>query len=310
MAMKLNPNRNVPEAADLTSKEAVLEELGREESYLHMVTRRFLKHKMAFFGLIVFAIFVLVALLAPVLAPYDPNKIFGDFDASPSSAHLLGTDQVGRDVLSRLIFGSQVSLTVGVGAVAIYVAIGIVLGLLAGYFGKWVDMIIMRITDVFMSFPYFMVILVLVSIVGPSLSNITTVIGLLGWPAIARLVRGSVLSIKEMDYVKAGVALGYSTPKIIFQHILPNALAPILVNATFGVASAIIMEASLSFLGMGVRPPAASWGNMLTEAESITVLSSQPWLWFPPGLMILLAVLSINFVGDGLRDAIESQQAK
>lgn len=310
MAMRLNPNRNVPETADLTSREAVLEELGREESYLHMVTRRFLRNKMAFCGLIIFAIFVLIAFLAPLIAPYDPNRIFNDFDASPSSAHLLGTDQVGRDVLSRLIFGSQVSLTVGIGAVAIYVAIGIVLGLLAGYFGKWVDMAIMRVTDVFMSFPYFMVILVLVSIVGPSLSNITIVIGLLGWPAIARLVRGSVLSIKEMDYVKAGVALGYSTPKIIFQHILPNALAPILVNATFGVASAIIMEASLSFLGMGVRPPAASWGNMLTEAESITVLSSQFWLWFPPGLMILLAVLSINFVGDGLRDAVESQQAK
>jgi peptide/nickel transport system permease protein len=310
MAMKLNPNKNVPETEGLKSSEQILLQFGEEESYLHMVMRRFLKHKLAVAGLIVFGLIILIAALAPVISPHDPNKIFGEFEAAPSATHILGTDPVGRDVMSRLIYGAQVSIAVGIGAVAIYVALGIVLGLVAGYFGKWVDMLIMRLTDIFMSFPYFMVILVLVSIIGPSLFNITFVIGLLGWPAIARLVRGSVLSIKEMDYVKAGVALGYSTPKILFQHILPNALAPILVNATFGVASAIIMEASLSFLGMGVRPPAASWGNMLTQAESITVLSSQPWLWIPPGLMILLAVLSINFIGDGLRDAIESQNAK
>ncbi|WP_100486977.1 oligopeptide ABC transporter permease [Sporolactobacillus pectinivorans] len=310
MAMNLNPNKNIPEIDLERNREAVLEELGKEESYLHMIARRFFKHKLAVAGLVIFSLIILIALLAPVLSPYDPNKIFSEFEAAPSSAHLLGTDTVGRDVLSRMIYGSQVSIIVGIGAVAIYVVIGIVLGLVAGYLGGWVDMLIMRITDVFMSFPYFMVILVLVSIVGPSLLNITAVIGFLGWPAIARLVRGSVLSIKEMDYVKAGVALGYSTPKILFQHILPNALAPIVVNATFGVASAIIMEASLSFLGMGVRPPAASWGNMLTQAESITVLSSQPWLWIPPGLMIFLAVLSANFIGDGLRDAVESQNAK
>lgn len=310
MAMNLNPNKNIPEIDLERNKEAVLEELGKEESYLHMIARRFFKHKLAVAGLVIFSLIILIAILAPVLSPYDPNKIFSEFEAAPSSAHLLGTDTVGRDVLSRMIYGSQVSIIVGIGAVAIYVVIGIVLGLVAGYLGGWVDMLIMRITDVFMSFPYFMVILVLVSIVGPSLLNITAVIGFLGWPAIARLVRGSVLSIKEMDYVKAGVALGYSTPKILFQHILPNALAPIVVNATFGVASAIIMEASLSFLGMGVRPPAASWGNMLTQAESITVLSSQPWLWIPPGLMIFLAVLSANFIGDGLRDAVESQNAK
>ncbi|WP_018660774.1 oligopeptide ABC transporter permease [Heyndrickxia acidiproducens] len=310
MSMNLNPNKNVIAAVEIKDEHAILEELGREETYIHMIMRRFLKHKLAVAGLIVFLLFIIMALSAPLLSPYNPNKIFSEFEATPSSKHILGTDQVGRDVLSRLIYGARVSIVVGIGAVAIYVAVGVILGLVAGYFGKWVDMIIMRLTDVFMSFPYFMVILVLVSIIGPSLFNITTVIGLLGWPAIARLVRGSVLSIKEMDYVKAGVALGYSTPKILFQHILPNALAPIFVNATFGVASAIILEASLSFLGMGVRPPAASWGNMLTQAQSITVLSSQPWLWIPPGLMILFAVLAINFIGDGLRDAVESQQAK
>ncbi|MBD8068447.1 oligopeptide ABC transporter permease [Bacillus sp. PS06] len=287
-----------------------VEDLGQEESYFQLIRKRFFKHKLAVFGLVVFSLIVISAIFAPLLAPLSPYQINAQFAASPSAEHLLGTDQVGRDLMSRLIYASRVSLSVGIGAVAIYVVIGTVLGALAGYFGKWVDMVIMRTTDIFMSFPYLMVILVLVSIMGPSLFNIVLVIGLLGWPSIARLVRGSVLSIKEMDYVKAAVALGYSTPKIVFQHILPNCLAPILVNATFGIASAIILEASLSFLGMGVQPPTASWGNMLNEAQSLTVLSTQPWLWIPPGVMILLAVLSINFMGDGLRDAMDPKSLK
>jgi peptide/nickel transport system permease protein len=280
-------------------------ETGRSSARLMM--RRFRKHRMAVAGLVVVVLMVLMAGLAPLLAPHDPNQIFGKFESSPSGEHLLGTDSVGRDVLSRLIYGARVSMSVGLGAVVVYVVIGVLLGLLAGYYGRWVDQVIMRITDVFMSFPYFMVILILVSVLGPSLLTITCVIGVLAWPMISRLVRGSVLSIKRSDYVQAAVALGYRTPRILFRHILPNALSPIIVNATFGVAQAIILESGLSFLGMGVRPPAASWGNMLSEAQSITVLSSQPWIWIPPGLMILLAVLSINFVGDGLRDSMESR---
>lgn len=288
----------------------VKQELGKEESYLRVIRKKFFKHKLAVFGLIVFSLIVLMALCAPLLAPQSPYSVNGDFADQPSAEHLLGTDQVGRDLLSRLIYASRVSLAVGIGAVAIYVVIGTILGAVAGYFGKWVDMVIMRLTDVFMSFPYLMVILVLVSIMGPSLLNIILVIGLLGWPSVARIVRGSVLTIKEMDYVKAGVALGLPSWKILFQHILPNCLAPILVNATFGIASSIILEASLSFLGMGVQPPTASWGNMLNEAQSLTVLATQPWLWLPPGLMILLAVLSINFMGDGLRDAMDPKNLK
>lgn len=283
----------------------VTESLGKEESNLRVITRRFFKHKLAVVGLVIFTLIVLVALFAPVLAPLSPYAVQGEFAAAPSAAHILGTDQVGRDLFSRLLYAARVSLSVGIGAVAIYIFIGTVLGAMAGYFGKWVDAVIMRLTDIFMSFPYLMVILVLVSIVGPSLFNLIVVIGLLGWPSVARLVRGSVLAVKEMDYIKSGVALGYSAPKIVFQHILPNCLAPILVNATFGVASAIILETSLSFLGMGVQPPTASWGNMLTEAQSLTVLGTQPWLWIPPGLMIVLSVLSINFMGDGLRDALD-----
>jgi peptide/nickel transport system permease protein len=277
------------------------------QSSTRLMIRRFRRHRLAVAGLVVVVLMVLMAALAPLLAPHDPNRIFDKFESSPSGAHLLGTDSVGRDVLSRLIYGARVSMSVGVGAVLVYVVIGVLLGLLAGYYGGWVDQVLMRITDVFMSFPYFMVILILVSVLGPSLLTIIVVIGALAWPMIGRLVRGSVLSIKGSDYVQAAVALGYRTPRILFRHILPNALSPIVVNATFGVAQAIILESGLSFLGMGVRPPAASWGNMLSEAQSITVLSSQPWIWIPPGLMILFAVLAINFVGDGLRDSMESR---
>lgn len=285
-------------------------ELGEEESYIKFIIRRFLKHKFAVIGIIIFSLIVLVSLAAPLLAPYNPYEIHEEFGASPSFEHILGTDLVGRDLLSRLIYACRVSLAVGIGAVSIYVVIGVTLGAVAGYFGKWIDMIIMRITDIFMSFPFLMVILVIVSIMGPSLINIIVILGLLGWPGIARIVRGSVLSIKEADYIKASIALGYSSSRIIFRHILPNCLAPILVNATFGIASAIIMEASLSFLGMGVQPPTASWGNILKDAQSITVLTTQPWLWIPPGLLILFAVLSINFIGDGLRDAMDPKNLK
>lgn len=285
--------------------EEALQELGQEESYFRMITRRFLKHRLAVAGLILFFLIAFASIFAPWIAPQNPYEVTEAFSAPPSSSHLLGTDQVGRDILSRLIYASRVSLLVGVGAVSIYVAIGTALGAISAYFGGWVDMLIMRLTDVFMSFPYLMVILVIVSVLGPSLANVIWILGLLGWPSVARLVRGSVLSLKKSDFVKANVALGFSTTRILFLHILPNALGPILVHATFGMASAIVTEASLSFLGLGVQPPAASWGNMLTEAQSLTVLTTQPWLWVPPGFMIIMAVLSINFIGDGLRDALD-----
>lgn len=288
-----------------TSISEIDTEYNKEQSYIRLISSRFLRHKLAVIGLILFTLIILISIFAPLLAPSDPYVIGKSFEKPSFSGHWLGTDQSGRDVLSRLIYGSRVSIIVGVGAVSVYVVIGVVLGLIAGYFGGWIDMIIMRITDVFMSFPYLMVILVLVSILGPDLLNIVIVLGALGWPPIARLVRGSVLSVKEMEFIKAGIALGYSTPRILLQHVLPNTLAPVLVNATFGIAAAIITEASLSFLGMGVQPPLASWGNMLTEAQSITVLATQPWLWIPPGMFIVIAVLSVNFMGDGLRDSLD-----
>ncbi|GIO38654.1 peptide ABC transporter permease [Paenibacillus antibioticophila] len=265
---------------------------------------RFFRHKLAGIGLVLFVLMLLTAVLAPWLAPYDPYNIGSSYQ-SPSSVHWLGTDQSGRDVLSRLIYASRVSLTVGLGAVGIYVLIGTLIGAIAGYFGGWIDSIAMRVTEVFMSFPYLMVILVMVSVMGPSLGNIILALGLLGWPSVARLIRAGVMSVKEKSFVKAGIALGYSTPRLLFIHIIPNVIAPVLVNATFGIAASIITEASLSFLGMGVQPPTASWGNMLTEAQSFSVLTGKPWLWIPPALMIVIAVISINFMGDGLRDVLD-----
>ncbi|WDH84810.1 ABC transporter permease [Paenibacillus urinalis] len=278
------------------------------DSYWIMIRQRFMSHKLAVAGLIMMGFLILVGIFAPLIAPYDPNAIIGAFSASPSGAHWLGTDQVGRDVLSRLIYATRVSLAVGVITVILYVLIGTVVGAIAGYVGGWVDMLINRIIDVFMSFPSMMVILVLVTVLGTGLSNIIIVLALLGWPAVARLVRGSVLSLRQTEFVRAGIALGFSSPRLIFGHILPNAMGPILVNATFGAAAAILSESSLSFLGMGVQPPAASWGNMLNAAQSITALTTQPWLWIPPGLVIILSVLSINFIGDGIRDAMDPRR--
>ncbi|WP_151736881.1 oligopeptide ABC transporter permease ['Paenibacillus yunnanensis' Narsing Rao et al. 2020] len=278
------------------------------EGVFRQMSRRFLKHRLAVAGLAVTLMLIFIAVFAPWLAPHSPYEVTAEFSAAPSSVHWLGTDQVGRDVLSRLIYATRVAVTVGFGTVALYVTFGTIVGLWSAYAGGWVDMIVMRITDVFMAFPYMMVILVVVSVLGPTLWTLVLVLALFSWPSIARLVRGSVLTLKQMDYIKAGVSLGLSTPRIVFRHILPNALAPIIVNATFGVAAAIMAESGLSFLGMGVQPPTASWGNMLTDAQSISVMTDQPWLWLPPGIMILVTVLAINFVGDGLRDALDPKQ--
>ncbi|GAF63438.1 dipeptide ABC transporter permease protein [Bacillus sp. TS-2] len=278
-------------------------------SYRRTLLKRFLRHRLALVGCISFLAIIIIALIAPFIAPHHPFTIYSSY-LPPGSEHWLGTDQSGRDVFSRLLYASRISLIVGVGTVFIYIIIGTILGALAGFFGGWLDMLVMRITDVFLSFPYLMVILVLVSIVGPNLSNIILVLGILGWPGVARLVRGNVLSLKNSEFVRSGIALGFSKWRLLFNHILPNSIAPILVNATFGVAFAILTEASLSFLGMGVQPPTASWGNMLSEAQSISILADRPWLWLPPGIMIVIVVLSINFIGDGIRDAMDPKNSQ
>ncbi|TYP79853.1 peptide/nickel transport system permease protein [Paenibacillus methanolicus] len=275
------------------------------ENGLRQAARRFARHRLAVLGLAVTVALALTAILAPWLMPHSPYAVTAQFSAPPSASHWLGTDQVGRDVLSRLIIAARVSLIVGFATVAIYVAFGTLVGLVSAYFGGWIDAAIMRLTDMFLAFPFMMVILVIVSAVGASLPTIIAVIALFSWPSVALLVRSNVLSLKAQDFVTAGRALGYGTPRLLFRHILPNTAGPIIVNATFGIASAILSEAGLSFLGMGVQPPTASWGNMLSEAQSLTVLTEQPWLWVPAGSMLLVTVLAINFVGDGLRDALD-----
>ncbi|MGH2375091.1 MAG: oligopeptide ABC transporter permease [bacterium] len=279
----------------------------RADTFWSLVFRRFLRHRVAVAGLVILAAICGMAVLADVLAPGSPTAIdAAAFQATPSAVHILGTDSVGRDVLSRLIYAARVSLTVGLLAVAMYVVIGIAVGAAAGYYGGTLDLLLSRVMDVMLSFPPLIIILFAVSVFGkPSLWNVIIVLGLLGWPPVARLVRGQVLSLRQQEFVHAASALGASDFRVVVRHLLPNALAPVLVAATFGAANAILVEAALSFLGMGVQPPTPSWGNMLTDAQSLTVLERMPWLWVPPGFMILISVLVINFVGDGLRDALD-----
>lgn len=261
---------------------------------------------MAVVGLVVLLLLVVGAIGAPVIARKNPYKVdLSSYRKPPSRVHVLGTDAAGRDVFSRLLYAGRVSLSVGLVAVSIYTAIGMTLGALAGYFGGWVDGLVMRLADVFLSFPSLIIIITMVAVLGPSIYNVMLAIGLLGWPPIARLLRGDLLSLREREFVTASRAIGAPGWRIVTRHLLPNALAPIIVAATFGIANAILLEAGLSFLGLGVPPPTASWGNMLTDAQSLTVLESMLWLWIPPGVMIALAVLSINFIGDGLRDALD-----
>ncbi|MEY8371496.1 ABC transporter permease [Aerococcaceae bacterium 50-4] len=279
----------------------------KQSGYWTIIWQRFARNKAAVFGLICFLFILVVTLFAGFIAPYQPDEIVGGFLQSPTSAHWLGTDEIGRDVFSRLLYGGQVSMFVGLVSVLIYAAIGTSLGLLAGFLGGIWDFVIMRLTEVIMSFPYFLVVLVAVGILGPSIWNVTIVIGLFGWAPLCRLVRAEVMKLREADYIQAAIASGYSTGNIVFKQIVPNILSPILVNMTFGISTAIITEASLSFLGVGVVPPTASWGNLLTAAQSLSVLTMQAWRWVPVGVAVFLAVLSINFIGEGLRSAVEGE---
>ncbi len=244
------------------------------------------------------------AILAPLLTPYDPNAhALADRLLSPSFAHPMGTDQFGRDVLTRMLFGARVSLSVGLVAVAIYVTIGVLVGVLAGYYGGWVDMVLMRLVDVMLCIPTFFLILMVVAFVGPSLLNIMVIIGLTAWPDVSRLVRGEILSLKEREFILAARVMGLSDARIILRHLLPNALGPVLVVSTLGVAGAILVESGLSFLGLGVQPPTASWGNMLMEGTSH--LLDAWWLITFPGTAIFLTVLAYNLLGEGLRDLLD-----
>ncbi|PIV24083.1 MAG: peptide ABC transporter permease [Deltaproteobacteria bacterium CG_4_8_14_3_um_filter_45_9] len=275
-----------------------------EKQQIKNFWRHFKKNRLGVGGLVIIVIVFFIAIFASFLSPYDYGKTDVSLKLkSPSFQHYLGTDQLGRDVFSRMLYGSQISLSVGFVAVGISILIGILVGAMAGYKGGWVDSLLMRFVDIMLSFPSFFLILTVVAILRPNIYNVMIVIGITSWEGTARFVRAEFLSLRERDYVQAARALGVKDRRIIFRHILPNALAPVFVTASLGVASAILIEAGLSFLGFGVQPPAPSWGNILTEGR--TYIFDAWWLTVFPGLAILITVLSFNLFGEGLRDAID-----
>lgn len=266
--------------------------------------KRLKKNKLAMLGLAIVIFLIILAIFAPLIAPYNPNiRVKEDSALGPSSTYIFGTDLLGRDILSRVIYGSRISIEVGIIAVGISVVLGLFFGALAGYFGRWADAVIMRIADIFFAFPYILGAIAIMTILGSGIVNIFIAIGLLGWAYFARIFRGSILSIKNKEYIEAARALGASNTRIIIKHIFPNSSAPIIVYATMNVGTAIIVEAALSFLGIGVQPPTPAWGKMLSEA--LNYIDIAPWMMLFPGIAIVLTVLGFVLLGDGLRDAFD-----
>lgn len=298
----------------------------QSESIGKIFWKRFKRNKLALGGGVVVLVLFIIAALSPFLSPYDPNEIDrNQILEAPNAKHLFGTDDLGRDVLSRMIFGSKISLSVGFVAVGIATLIGIIIGALAGYYGRWIDRAVMRFIDIMLSIPSFFLILAVIAFIDPNLwydvlapwmskvlemifmdpniLNIMIVIGLTSWMGVARLVRAEFLSLKEREYVLAARALGASNIRIIFSHIMINSMAPVFVSAVLGVAAAILVESALSFLGLGVQPPTPSWGNILALGKDNIEIAW--WLSVFPGLAILITVLGYNLVGEGLRDALD-----
>jgi peptide/nickel transport system permease protein len=271
-----------------------------------IVFQKLLRNRLAMAGAVILAVLTVMSLLAPALARWDQNKIdLFSIEAPPSAEHPLGTDELGRDVLSRLLYGGRVSIMVGICATLVQVTIGILLGMTAGFFGGIADSIIMRICDIVMCFPFYAIAISLAALLGANVWNVVFIVGALNWTGVARIVRAETLSLRSREFIDAARALSLNSVEIIGRHILPNVLGPIIIYATLGIATGVLSEASLSFLGLGVKPPQPSWGNMLSAAQNMRILSSEWWMWIPPGAMVFLLVLSINFVGDGLRDALD-----
>ncbi len=279
-----------------------------EKSISYSIWKRLLiglkKSRSAQFGLVIIFLFIFMAIFAPLISPYDP--LIQDISQRlkpPSMAHPLGTDQLGRDVLSRVIYGSRISLIVGFSAVFISGIIGITLGMVSGFYGKWVDTIIMRLADIQLSLPFILLAIAIMAVLGPGLKNIILVLGITGWVIYARIVRGETLKTRNIDFVNAALALGNNDIRIIFRHILPNVLASAIVVATLEMARMIIMEAALSFLGLGIQPPTSSWGTMVADGRDY--ITNAWWLITFPGLAIMITVLGINLFGDWLRDSLD-----
>lgn len=280
---------------------------GARSSNLGRVWRRFLHHKPALIGMVVLAILLVAAVFAPLVAVgIDPYLVrFDQIDSPPNGEHILGTDGIGRDMYARLVYGARISLSIGLVVVGLNTLIAVVVGGISGYFGGIVDTILQRFTEAMMLFPTFLLILMAAAMLGPSIFNVMIVLGIFGWQGTSRMVRSLFLSLRETDYVLAARTMGASWPRIVFRHILPGCLAPLIVNTTLGLAGAIMTESTLSFLGLGVQDPVPSWGSMLQQAMQLPTLQSSPWLWLPPAALISLTVLAVNFVGDGLRDSVD-----
>lgn len=266
--------------------------------------KSFAKNKTALFGAIVLSLVVIFAISAPFIAPYHPDKQdVPNRLSKPSMQHPLGMDQYGRDILSRIIYGARISLIVGIVSVLIGIIIGVLLGLIAGYWGRIIDLIICKVIDILMSFPMLLLAMAIVAILGSSLTNCILAVGIASIPRFGRLTRGQILSLKNREYVEAAKALGAKPFRIIFYHLLPNIISPIIIMGTLYIATAIIMESNLSFLGLGVQPPTATWGAMISDGRPF--LRSSPWVSIFPGMAIALSVLAFNMFGDGLRDALD-----
>jgi peptide/nickel transport system permease protein len=279
------------------------EDLGEARPFRKDVWKRFRRNKLALLGLVFLVLIVLVAIFAPLIAPYGITERTDQFRKPPSLDHWFGTDDIGRDVFSRVVYGARVSLRIGFIATFILVVIGLVLGALAGFFGGILDTFIARVVDVFLAIPYIVLAVAIVSIVGRSENAVILVLGLTGWLAMTRIVRASFLSLKRMEYVEAATALGFTRRRIMFRHILPNALQPIIVYGTIAVGGVILAEAALSFLNVGPQPPTPAWGLMVADGKG--ALTSAPHMLFFPGAAIFLTVLAFVFIGDGLRDALD-----
>lgn len=266
--------------------------------------QRLIKSKTSFIGLCLISILILTAIFAPLIATHDPvdQQLLNRYQA-PSGEHWLGTDELGRDIFSRIVYGTRISIQIGVIAVGISAIVGIFLGGVAGYFGRWLDQVIMRLIDILMAFPSILLAIGLVTILGPSLTNAMIAVGIVGVPQFARIVRSTVLSVKETEYIEAARAIGAKNGSILFKHVLPNCLAPIIVQVTLSVGTAILDAAGLSFLGLGAQPPNPEWGAMLSDGQA--ALQTSPWVVAFPGLAIFLVVLGFNLFGDGLRDALD-----
>ncbi|AZR73693.1 peptide ABC transporter permease [Anoxybacter fermentans] len=276
------------------------------ETMLQITWKRLKKNKLAVISLWIIIFLYLMAIFAPYIAPYELDEMdFENLWGPPSKQHWMGTDAMGRDLLTLIIYGSRVSLTVGIVSMLIAVSIGTLLGAIAGYYGGIVDSIIMRFTDIALCFPSFFLILTIVALFGNGIYKVIVIIGLTSWMGVTRLVRGQFLSLKEREFVEGARALGANDARIIFKHLLPNSMAPIIVASTLRIGSTILTEAVLSFLGLGVKQGTVSWGGILREAQSITVMVETPWVAIFPGLMIFITVLAFNLLGDGLRDALD-----